>query len=90
MVIDYAKESKGAVEACIAKPGLIDAPGKWGLLQGMGITVFRTIIGLPKVELSQIAATLIEQAVSGVEKETLLNEDLVRIGGGLVGEGKGS
>jgi hypothetical protein len=43
-------------------------------------TVVRSIIGLPTVDLSQIAATLLDQAVNGFEKDTLLNEDLVRIG----------
>ena len=30
--------------------------------------------------LSEVAATLLDQSVNGVEKETLLHEDLVRIG----------
>lgn len=79
-VLDYAKKSAGAVEACVAKPGLIDAPGKVGPAMKVLQTVGRTIIGLPKVELSEIAATLLDQAVNGFEKETLLNEDLARIG----------
>jgi hypothetical protein len=40
----------------------------------------RNIISLPKVDLSEIAATFIDQAVNGIEKDTLLNEDLIRIG----------
>lgn len=43
-------------------------------------TIMRSLIGLPRVELDEIAAALLDQAVNGVEKETLLNEDLVRIG----------
>lgn len=43
-------------------------------------TIMRSLIGLPRVELDEIAATLLAQAVNGIEKETLLNEDLVRIG----------
>jgi len=80
LVLDYAKESKGAVEACVAKPGLIDAPGRSSMVKGILMTVVRTIVGLPKVDVSHIAATLIHEAVNGIEKETLLNEDLVRIG----------
>ncbi|KAI9745725.1 MAG: hypothetical protein M1818_001261 [Claussenomyces sp. TS43310] len=79
-VLDYAKESRGAVEACVAKPGLIDAPGRTGLVMKAVQTVGRSIIGLPKVDVRDIAATLLEQAVKGVEKDTLLNEDLIRIG----------
>jgi hypothetical protein len=43
-------------------------------------TVGRSIIGLPLVGVSEIAATLLEQAINGIEKDTLLNDDLIRIG----------
>jgi hypothetical protein len=43
-------------------------------------TVGRSIIGLPLVGVSEIAATLLDQAINGIEKDTLLNEDLIRIG----------
>lgn len=68
------------MEACIAKPGLIDAPGRTGPIMKAIQTVGRNIIGLPKVEVSEIAATLIDQSVNGFEKETLFNEDLIRLG----------
>jgi len=90
MVLDYAKASKGAVEACVAKPGLIDAPGGMGFVRDMGRLVLRTVVGLPKVEVGQVAATLIDQAINGFENDTLLNEDLVRIGMKVLGEGKSS
>lgn len=66
---------------CIAKPGLIDGPDRrQGLVMNALSTVGRSIIGLPKVDVSQIAATLLKQAIKGIEKETLLNEDLIIIG----------
>lgn len=79
-VINYANASKGTVQACISKPGLIDAPGKTGPVMSVVQTIGRSIIGLPKVQVTEIAATLIDQAVNGIEKETLLNDDLIRIG----------
>ncbi|KAJ9396055.1 hypothetical protein DTO282F9_7030 [Paecilomyces variotii] len=79
-VLNYAKESKGAVEAAVAKPGLINAPGKMNMAVNVLSTIGRSIIGLPMVDVSEVAATLIDQSVNGLEKETLLNEDLVRIG----------
>ncbi|WP_394830007.1 hypothetical protein LVJ94_26220 [Pendulispora rubella] len=79
-VLEHAKESRGAVEACIAKPGLIDAPGRTGLMMKTVQTIGRSLIGLPKVDLGEMAAALLEQAVNGLEKDTLLNADLVRIG----------
>jgi hypothetical protein len=68
------------VQSCIAKPGLIDGPGKGALTGGILTFVLRLVFSVPKVDRSQIAATLIEQAVNGLEKDTLLNSDLVRIG----------
>ncbi|KAF7904247.1 hypothetical protein EAF00_001581 [Botryotinia globosa] len=80
-VIDFAQASNGTVEACIAKPGLIDVPDRrQGLVGSVLSTIGRSLIGLPKVDVSQIAATLLEQLVKGIEKETLSNEDLIRIG----------
>lgn len=43
-------------------------------------TIMRNLIALPRVELVEVAATMLDQAVNGIEKETLLNEDLVQIG----------
>lgn len=40
----------------------------------------RVLIGLPKVDITEVAAALLESCISGFEKETLRNEDLVRIG----------
>lgn len=74
------------MEACITKPGLIDTPGQTGLALSAVKTVARSIIGLPKVEVTDIAATLMDQAVNGIEKDTLLNEDLVRIGQNVLAE----
>ncbi|KJZ75230.1 hypothetical protein HIM_05424 [Hirsutella minnesotensis 3608] len=79
-ILAYAHQSKGTVDAAVAKPGLIDAPGKWGVMMKAASNVGRYLIGLPEVQVSEIAATLLDQAVNGIEKDTLLNEDLVRIG----------
>ncbi len=48
-----------------------------------------TVVGLPRVDVTEIAATLIERAISGCDgDETLLNEDLVRIGRELLAKEK--
>jgi hypothetical protein len=85
-VVDYAKESRGTVEACVVRPGLIVAPGRTGLVMTALQTVGRTIISLPKLDVSEIAAALLDQAIKGFEKDTLLNEDLVRIGRNALAE----
>lgn len=79
-MLDFAKQSEGHVQACVAKPGIINAPGRMGLGMTVASTIGRTLIGLPAVNVDEIAAALLEQAIKGIEKETLLNEDLARIG----------
>lgn len=54
----------------MAKPGMIMAPG----------VERRNVPGLPEVALPKVAAALLDQALNGPEKDTLSNDDLVRIG----------
>ncbi|CAL5874895.1 uncharacterized protein PFLUO_LOCUS9197 [Penicillium psychrofluorescens] len=70
LILTYGEKSKGAVQSCVVKPGLIDAPGREKL----------EIPGLPHIELAGIAAALLDQVMNGFEKNTLSNDDLVRIG----------
>lgn len=44
--------------------------------------VATSLISLPVVYLNQVVATLLDQATQGFEKETLENEDIMRIGRG--------
>lgn len=44
----------------MAQPGLIHAPGRPGPVMKVVQAVGRSIIGLPKVEVSEIAATLLD------------------------------
>lgn len=52
------------------KPGFIDAPG----------VERREIPGIPHMELTDIAAAMLDQVIGGFEKDTLSNDDLARIG----------
>ncbi|KAH6672891.1 putative nucleoside-diphosphate-sugar epimerase [Halenospora varia] len=89
-VLDFAKKSQGAVEACVAKPGLIDALGRSSFIAGIGRAMVSAIAGVPKLNVDQIAASLIDQAIKGFEKETLLNEDMIRIGDKALGKSETS
>ncbi|OBT94457.1 hypothetical protein VE01_07236 [Pseudogymnoascus verrucosus] len=80
LILEFAKNSNGAVEACVTKPGIIDAPGRTGPVMKVLGSIGRAIISLPILDVGEIAATLLQQAVNGIEKDTLLHEDLVRIG----------
>ncbi|UNI16968.1 hypothetical protein JDV02_003349 [Purpureocillium takamizusanense] len=79
-VLDLAKQSNGSVETGIAKPGLIDAPGKMGVATKFAVGIGRAFIGLPLIDVRVLSAALLDQAVNGLDKDTLLNEDMERIG----------
>lgn len=68
--LELAQASLGAVEAAIAKPGLIMAPG----------VERRGVPGIPEVDLTEVAAAMLDQVLRGFERDTLSNDDLVRIG----------
>lgn len=66
------------MEACVVKPGLVD--GETGrIVRGLQ-TVGCYMINMPRVEVSDLAAALLQQVVEGFDSDALLNEDLVRIG----------
>ncbi|OTA90723.1 hypothetical protein M434DRAFT_22805 [Hypoxylon sp. CO27-5] len=69
-ILEYSDQSNGAVVSCIAKPGMIKGPGM----------EVRVVPGLPEIQLHEIAACLLDQVVRGFEKDTLSNDDMVRIG----------
>ncbi|KAI1375089.1 hypothetical protein F4677DRAFT_423143 [Hypoxylon crocopeplum] len=69
-VLGFAEQSEGTVQSCIAKPGLVDTPGQEK----------RSMPGVPNVDLPEVAAALLNQVVNGFEKDTLKNDDLIRIG----------
>ena len=74
----YAAEHKGALEVCVAKPGLITAPGQY--LKTISATVLNLVGVVPKLDVSEVSAAMLHQVVHGWEKEPLENADLVRIG----------
>ncbi|KAF2104704.1 hypothetical protein NA57DRAFT_70912 [Rhizodiscina lignyota] len=68
-VLAFAEEHK--IEACVAKPGIITAPWR---AENPAMAKF------PKIDVSEVAAAMIDQVLNGFEKEPLWNEDLLRIG----------
>ncbi|KAI1780703.1 putative nucleoside-diphosphate-sugar epimerase [Hypoxylon cercidicola] len=65
------------VEAAIAKPGFITAPGD--ILKSVIGTAVQWSLGVPSISVVDLAAALIDQVVNGFEKEQLLPEDLAKI-----------
>ncbi|KAK6212766.1 hypothetical protein LQW54_004855 [Pestalotiopsis sp. IQ-011] len=73
-ILDFADQSNGNVQSLIAKSGMIHGPGM----------EVRSVPGLPNIELEEIAAALLDQVINGFEKDTLSNDDMVRIGKGAL------
>lgn len=67
------------VEAGVAKAGLIWAP--WKPIENEEVA---KVIGL--IELSEISAAMIHQIIYGIEKDPLMNDDMVRIGREVLGK----
>ncbi|KAL6823943.1 hypothetical protein V8C43DRAFT_79494 [Trichoderma afarasin] len=80
-VLDFAKNSNNAIEACVVKPGLIRDPQQGNIVTNTFQNVLTSVISLPIVYLHDVAATLLSQATEGIEKETLECDDITRIGG---------
>ncbi|KAI0480157.1 hypothetical protein GGR56DRAFT_256474 [Xylariaceae sp. FL0804] len=68
-ILALSAKSNGSVVSCIAKPGMILAPG----MQRPDVP------GLPKIALHDIALALLNQALDGFDKGTLSNDDMIRI-----------
>ena len=81
--MEFAAQKKGSCEVSIAKPGLITAPGQY--LKSMGATALKYTTGLPSVGVRDVAAAMIRETVEGSSKETLENDDLVKLGTGVSG-----
>jgi hypothetical protein len=77
-VLAFASEHQEDIEASIVRPGLITAPGE--IKRNLMAFAVKTIISAPTISVAEVAAAMLDQAVSGIEKDTLDNGDLVRIG----------
>ncbi|KAI1444283.1 NAD(P)-binding protein [Annulohypoxylon stygium] len=65
------------VEACVAKPGFITAPGE--ILKSIAGTMIQLTVGIPSISVVDLAKVMLDQVINGFEKEPLMPEDLARI-----------
>ena len=77
-VLAFAEKHKGAIETCVAKPGLIVAPGEY--LKMATTTVLKYTASVPSVSVAECSAALLHEVVHGFTKEPLENDDLIKIG----------
>jgi hypothetical protein len=81
MVRKFPTQYEGT-KVCIAHPGVVTSSTTWTR------TVLGSIFGVvnlftrafPNVSQSELAAAALDRAINGFDKETLSNNDLVRIG----------
>ena len=78
-LLAIAAESESNLEVCVAKPGWITAATF--TRRSIMAFVMRLAVSMPSVTVTEISATMIDQVVRGFDKEPLVNDDLVRIGG---------
>lgn len=72
-VLEFCRND--GIEASVAKPGLItDSFAKRAAAAAMRMTM-----GVPSIEIGQCARAMLEQVVHGIEKEPLMNDDLVQV-----------
>ena len=84
LVLEIGEESKGTVEVGVAKPGYIMKPEI--SFASVAATVGEAIKVIGTVTLEQCAAAMLNQVVNGFEKETMVNDDLKRIGKSALSE----
>ncbi|KAG8528434.1 uncharacterized protein KY384_007352 [Bacidia gigantensis] len=78
-VLQFARTHEN-VDVQIPKPGAISTQSQ-SYLKTAGFWLMGLVIGLPQVRVEDCAAAILEEVVGGYGKDTLENEDLVRIGG---------
>jgi hypothetical protein len=77
-VLDIAKQHAPALEVAITKPGGIDGPGH---PKNHALTSIWAQFGpTPWVHVSELAAAMLEQGLSGIRNDTLWGDELQRIG----------
>lgn len=87
-VLAFAAEHKGEVEAAVARPGLIKAPGY--IIRNLAATIVGATSTVPNINASEISAALLNQVIEGFDKDTLLNDDLVSLGRQVLESRKGA
>ncbi|KIH87670.1 hypothetical protein SPBR_05245 [Sporothrix brasiliensis 5110] len=87
-VLAYAAEHKPDVEAIIVKPGLITS-GRvvqdWIMAPLLGF-----VAGVPSIPLTVLASVMLDAAINGAKTDTLMHQDMSKIGKELVESGKSS
>ncbi|SPN99734.1 uncharacterized protein DNG_02585 [Cephalotrichum gorgonifer] len=77
-LLHIGEESKGSLDVCIVRPAVIVKPGD--TLEAVSIAMGIPVGEADSIGLREVAAAMLNQAVNGVEKDTLENEELKSIG----------
>jgi hypothetical protein len=77
-VLAFAADHKGEVEAYVAKPGLITKKG--AIMTSLTAMALKWMGIVPNVDIEHVAAAMLELVVRGSTTDTLLNDDLRKLG----------
>jgi hypothetical protein len=90
-VLGFAEAHPEVVQACVTKPGMINGEGRRERIEEMAKKMLEEKGEvLPVVEVAELAAAMLKQALNGIEKDTLLNDELVTMGQQALKEQAGS
>ncbi|KAF4970068.1 hypothetical protein FSARC_2814 [Fusarium sarcochroum] len=78
-VLERAQLSDGRMQVLITKQGSVNDPGM-GVVKHAFKMLTHTIVNVPTIGRPEMTAALLDQAVNGFEKDTLMNAELVAIG----------
>ncbi|CAI4210784.1 unnamed protein product [Parascedosporium putredinis] len=85
-VIKYAGDSNGDIEAMTVRPGLITPRGAFFSRTAMKAVGLLSLGYFKALSVEEIAATMIDQVVNGIQKDLLMNNDLATMGQKLLAE----
>ena len=85
-LLDFAKQHAPDVQVTVSKPGAIDGPGREAATNAMVQTLFGRFGHVSRVQVSELAAAMIDQCMNGITKDPLLSDDLVEIGQRVIRE----
>jgi hypothetical protein len=74
-LVDYAAKSEAKVEVCCVRPGYIIGDRE---ILGWKPPVYGREV--PSVKLEDMATAMLKQCVEGIEKDPIMNDELVTIG----------
>lgn len=79
-ILDFAEQHAPDVQVTVTKPGAIDGPNREAVTNAMIQSLFKMFGHTPRVHVSELAAAMIDQCLTGITKDPLWSDELAEIG----------